>query len=414
MPTKSHPVYYRGTITRKQFVERTGITSVADDVVASNWTNSFTGVSNPSWRSQVRSHVNATTPASWSATDYESDQYCSVLVKDPVNSTKKIKVETYGRIIPGVSFGALIGTGGPDLDARLKFLGKVRDAKTAFQGGTFLGELREAVSGIKHPLKSLRKSVDQYANLARKNARRAARGLNPYKPGPNATSVKKALADTWLEWSYDKAPLINDIHDLAEAIVAAPRDEVTVISATGRSESFGWQDASYNTSFGNMLINWRLGIHKYTTVRYLGGVRFVVESPLQNELEKYGLSWSNFVPTVWNLIPYSFLVDYFTNAGDLIDAACAPAFQLAFGCRTVRQMSEAKLAFLKTTYVGSSELLSSQADNRVFYHINRVGSRSVFNRPDLDTNVLDLRLEIPGGNSRKWLNIAALWGSRKL
>lgn len=36
----------------------------------------------------------------------------------------------------------------------------------------------------------------------------------------------------------------------------------------------------------------------------------------------FGIMPSQFLPTVWELIPYSWLVDYFTNMGDIVAAAC--------------------------------------------------------------------------------------------
>jgi hypothetical protein len=45
-----------------------------------------------------------------------------------------------------------------------------------------------------------------------------------------------------------------------------------------------------------------------------------------------GFSWESFVPTVWELVPYSFILDYFTNIGDVLSAGLLVQSHLAWGC----------------------------------------------------------------------------------
>lgn len=66
------------------------------------------------------------------------------------------------------------------------------------------------------------------------------------------------------------------------------------------------------------------------TVRYRGRIDAQVDAPVWNNLDLFGFSAKEFVPTLWELLPWSFLVDYFTNVGDILDANVLVGRKLAF------------------------------------------------------------------------------------
>jgi hypothetical protein len=49
-----------------------------------------------------------------------------------------------------------------------------------------------------------------------------------------------------------------------------------------------------------------------------------------------GLHPSNWLPTAWELLPYSFVYDYFANIGDIINAATVQQSDMTFGNRLIR------------------------------------------------------------------------------
>jgi hypothetical protein len=318
---------------------------------------------------------------------------------------------TSGPIVwPDTQGGAYLAVDQADTNARISFIGKVRETRTAFQGGTFLGELGEALHGIRHPLKALREGVDSYVRGARKIANR--------KNGRHRSkSLNSALSDTWLEWVYDKKPLINDIHDFANAIVRAPSKDLIKVSATGRDESVAFSSHGTDTSgYDFLAVRWDWRFHRRSSCRYKGAVRMASRSPTTHALQKFGLDWANFVPTLWELIPYSFLVDYFSNAGKLIDAASCVDWDLAWGCKTVVQQIEAELINFRhdldyeDAAAGKANIISRDASS-TFVARTTQGSRASVN--GVDVGFSDLTLKIPGVDSLKWLNIAALANSMR-
>lgn len=377
------------------------------------WTNSFNGESNPYFLGQIYSHTDATTSATWSEEDYSSSAEAKLTIVDPVNKNYTYKYSTSGLIVPLVALPAYRPTTDADAKARIAFRNSVRKVQTAFQGGTFLGELREAVHGIRHPVKALRQGVDQLITASRKNAKQALRGHTSGRVS-RVSVVHRAARDTWLEWSYDKRPLISDIASLAEAIIRAPADDVVVVRGMGNDRSQATAVGTFAGGYAPATIGYSIYFNVETSVRYLGGCRMVSESPRSNLLRKFGLDWSNVAPTAWELIPYSFLVDYFSNCGALIDAAATTNFSVCWGCRTVVQKSSGHLGDLKWNKPSDPnvKVVSSSVSGSSYVNFKRQGSRGRFNTPDVGVNLFDARARMPGVDSLKWLNIAALASGR--
>lgn len=79
-----------------------------------------------------------------------------------------------------------------------------------------------------------------------------------------------------------------------------------------------------------------------SVVVYRGMVR-IAQDTIQEVHRNLGLDLSSFAPTVWEVIPYSFVADYFTNIGDMIDAASFPRSTLSWVAKTIVLTKERKL-----------------------------------------------------------------------
>lgn len=55
---------------------------------------------------------------------------------------------------------------------------------------------------------------------------------------------------------------------------------------------------------------------------------------------RMGLTIQEFVPTVWELIPYSFVVDYFTNIGDVVNYAYSANLNWVYKSASFRQLTQ--------------------------------------------------------------------------
>lgn len=285
--------------------------------------------------------------------------------------------------------------------AREQFLRKYRQTRTAFQSGVFLGELMKTVRMISSPAKSLRSAINDYRRSLKKRGRMSRPDYRRY------------IADSWLEWSFGVRPLVRDVEDACRIACASPSRYSEPISALGVME---FKDSVSNVrsapSIGYPTWVEKTSQKKTVWVRYKGAAAATMGIP--SFPEQLGLSWSNVLPTVWELIPGSFLVDYFTNVGTVIEGISTGVVQLAWGVKTVRKTSASTLV--------ECAMHPSQYDNfgtrKPYGFVNGsgyIGHSKTVSRSRVDAvglSILDLRFRLPGPTSLKWLNIAGLAAMR--
>lgn len=296
-------------------------------------------------------------------------------------------------------------SGNAEADARIDFLNKVRSQQTAMQGGTFLGELRETIEMIRHPAKALRDGISNYVRAAKKAASR-------YR---TTKQKNRAISGTYLEFQYGWRPLANDIKDAVKAFDQPGGDG----SKRVRITSYGHQDTAHST---HMVRNdcvpslmWDIESTSQVSVKFSGAVW--IEPTSHPELRHWGLDATNFLPTVWELIPYSFLVDYFTNIGKIIDAMSVRNYSIIY-CTHNRRKST-------TNYVNGFQAFDGTGfqipANRVSIHGTDFGSFAQSENfirtdefPSMRDAFLGFHFRIPGISSPwKWLNIGALASQRR-
>jgi hypothetical protein len=134
-------------------------------------------------------------------------------------------------------------------------------------------------------------------------------------------------------------------------------------------------------------------------------------SESQKLADTFGVNAREFIPAAWELMPWSFLIDYFSNIGDILEQTFVSLENMRWINKTVVDESlteiHSNLNHARTAaaifFAGWSQIVSSSpgADARV--SVNRVG----FSRGAGGLYVSPFVLEIPG-SLQKWLNITAL------
>lgn len=280
-----------------------------------------------------------------------------------------------------------------------------------FQGIVFAGELGKAVKMVLRPAKALRASTTRFIfRLGKLRKRTTPRHSFP-----------KAVADTWLETVFGWSPLIADLKDGFTAVARVAEKEAL---ARQQFRYFGMDEVPVShTEFGVGPVGMGLGDNTYfrvnKTVSHASQCILygIWSSRLQDaagvasrasELARLsGLNWNDVPAQIWELIPYSFLVDYFTNIGDMIEGAC----NLTDGPSWVEEVTivESKdsreftldLAQIKTFLAG--KYVSSFCASAPMQQSYKSVSRHAY----LESLTLDhMRLQIPGG--MQWINISAL------
>jgi hypothetical protein len=207
--------------------------------------------------------------------------------------------------------------------AETQFLQKLAQKQTSFHGGVFLGEIRQAVRAIRSPLTALRVSFDRYLHKVSLYKRR--RGRNTVR------EINRAIAGTYLEAVFGWEPLVSDIDDAMRASARRltylpPVDHVQAkASDSGARED---TPSEFYIGAGSGYISFKVMTEYEVSVSFKGG--FFESSSFGGISTDFGVGVRNFVPTVWELIPWSFVADYFINVGDCLEALSASTSALFY------------------------------------------------------------------------------------
>lgn len=178
-----------------------------------------------------------------------------------------------------------------------KFTEKVRGVGSASLG-TAIAEAGQAYQMVYHRLRQL---ATAYRHLRRKNVAAALRALKSPPSMAKPVSGKKSVADQWLELNFGWVPVVQDIFDALETLQNIPGVHVKARGATRAA-----YDQFHSQAWSRVSI--RVSVEMRAHVR--------IESPAVYTLETLGLV--NPSAVLWEVIPFSFLVDWFVSVGDFL------------------------------------------------------------------------------------------------
>jgi hypothetical protein len=367
---------------------------------------SWTGDDRPNWKSLVRNQADATN--AYSAYKWRIKLSSPLFIEAEWRAITNADGKWWDSILRHQRFG------GPSLTfvqpppdavfssttalnaAKSRFVQRARAAMSPFKGGVFLGELAETIHLIKRPASSLRQSLTAYLSALR----RARRG---FKHASKATK-SKFLSGSWLEYQYGVLPLLSDIDDGCKALATLLTRTVPTehVSATGRAS----QLVSLESLSNRGIEEWRYRANSMrvlkTSYRIEGAVKIAPAGSGSNARHTFGLNVQEFVPTIWELIPYSFLADYFVNIGDIIEAATFCQSNLVWSClsqKTTETISVSEACSEGSPYTKVSGSVSGGKGEMVAMR---------FSRQALTSLVPTFQFSLPGLGSTRWVNIAAL------
>jgi len=382
---------------------------------------SKTGERLPKWRKVIKEGGNATTP--FSAVWETREVYPTSL-----SHVAQYKFDTRKGIRGVIGYaGHSDGQGGRDPKtatisssfadnlARAKFYKKVNEARNQFSGTIFLGELRETLHMLRRPAAGLTDLIKGYLGDVRKRKR------------SHPKTWTKAIGDLWLENAFGWQPLINDIKDAAKAIERLnEKRESKIISAGGfdakdSTSSLPTRDKGAteyfvgNTGDSGMWFYCNANWYERCIVRYKGRLDAQVRTQGWDNWDLFGFRTEDFIPAAWELLPWSFLADYFSNIGDCLSSICVSTQGLKYVNRTE----------IKTTYYSGKLSAIGPTGNNMnwgsnFTFVSMTGSPGGFNLTRrtivraANSGISYPTLQFNAGlNSGQLANIAALLASSR-
>lgn len=215
---------------------------------------------------------------------------------------------------------------------------KIRAQTSQFNGLTTLAESNKAIKGLMRPYSTMYKGLNRYFDSLSKTKR----GLTG-SPSKKRESLLSVAAGAWAETQFGLKPTLSDAQDIAETITrnsgldfhrSSVRSYEEVSIAATPSYTVRRVDNTELFVLGSVINKTSYG------VLYNVGMRSDLYSPegsLARLRELSGLTLENFVPTAYELIPYSWLADYFTNIGDIIEAGTTDTSRVTWLSKTTIQ-----------------------------------------------------------------------------
>lgn len=299
--------------------------------------------------------------------------------------------------------------------AKLKLSKKIVDEYRKVSGGTFLREFRETIKMIRKPSRELFDRVGQYLTTVRKRSNKTSK----FRLDKRSEMVR----DTYLEATLGWLPLMGDIEDIAklagELAIRGERDAEGLRSiSSGQFAANAATVSNYSLQFptpnlGSHPMNMMQERTERVTVQYTAQCSreaLYPKNDLQAIVQLSGFSLREWVPTLWNCIPYSFIIDYFTNLGDVIEFYAADRSSIAGLTRSVKRETLISQKY-RLDYTEPSSEWEVNFDTR---DLGSVRKRRVdFERTLVDPVLLDVKFqwENPLPNPKKFFNMVGLASS---
>jgi len=299
---------------------------------------------------------------------------------------------------------------------------KAAGVNRQFQGGVFFAELHKTLHGIAHPAEALFQGIERYSNAATKLRRSFVKNRAAYNSltASRRRSVSKAFSTAasglWLEQSFHWLPLYYDIQGAINAL-AATWDSWPSVSV--KVSAFDEQShVRLQSSHLSGIASWITCVDTVSgvSVRLYGKVRVRPRLPWRPDMAALGFDFASFVPTLWELVPYSWAVDYFTNIGDIIYGCSQGGTDVAWTSRSQKRL--VKKSFTSTGDA-SYKAVASPPFVLDYSYISSLPSevvieKAIFDRtPQIDTYIPSLDWRVPG-LSLKWLNVGAAFLQRSM
>jgi hypothetical protein len=358
----------------------------------------------PNWRKLVSNHESATTAFTGSDFGFSKSPGSAQTRRTFSFSPGVILSESYSGI-PNILSSILPSTllpfsGGAFTSARNEAISKtynqIRSMASPAQAGEDIGEAGETLRMIRKPQAGLQDLVKHVCNNHYNLLKKAK--WNTVK------RLAKSLADLTLEYRFGLQPLLSDI---AASTVALQNRTVmttyTTFSAKGKSEAIS--NTLGSGTEGTIRYDGRATTRERYTVRYKGQCAETHHLDQRSFNASIGLTWREAIPTLYNLIPYTFLLDYVTNLGSFVSAFAVPWGSVAWCNGTYIGLVEQIVDISFSSANAPLYILVSQSP--AHYEVNYKGVQR-FNQSGMPFP--DFRFEVP--STKQLENVAALLASR--
>jgi len=294
---------------------------------------------------------------------------------------------------------------------------------SSYPGSTNSAIDQQALLDLKRKLKKQIGSFDSLAPIGElRECRGLIRGL-----ANSATGIVKTLVDikktrggsafkyaseAWLNWSFGVKPMISDVKKLATAIAKFQQrsDRNIVITGNASTDWISGQLGFGLTGARGASVNSRRSSHHTLSYRYTASFNLLLSSANNyGAADHFGFDVPSLVPAAWELMAFSWLLDYFSTMGDFLDDAfSSPSANSVYVVQTRKYTMESDIDQWFVPDSGTIILNQTRGTHHVRYFEFQRTPFSALPRIAVRFRTLD---EIGKGGVNKLLNLVSLVGT---
>lgn len=399
----SFPQYYRSYKT-----DKFGVVVPSTSFEMKTAPGSFTGTINPAWRGQVQRHENATTPmdAIWYSRAWRSWWYRAMNVSThPSAQGESVECRGTYSTFPVDFATPPLFSGEQYTTARNNAIGKLYDRIRYLESmsniGEDLGEISQTYRMASRPLSGILDltayTVNNHIDLLKKSK------------WNNVKQTAKGLANVALEYRFGIKPLIRSA---AEAYVAVGnRDEIFYympFDVYGVGKGLATPIDTGRFVIQNCGLQYCRIRTNNSKVRYRGEYQYTSGVDRASLTRSLGLTWREAPVTLYNLIPYSFLLDYVLNLNQFVEALAVPWNKIAW-CNLTEKTWRSEYQSIHQ----DERAVSASVDMRfTLFRPSFARLDSHRTRRSAQTNIPMPWLQVKKPNQRQKENVLALVASR--
>lgn len=360
------------------------------------FTNSVSrGPDIPSWKYLISRGYNATTNLSgfrFVTRRFGGSMYAKIKKAYGVNDLQSTgdNLNWFNPSVPTTVMDASMSA-----KAASNFLNDYLKQLSAWRGGNSIAELRETIEGAARPGQVLYRQTWDFVGALGKLKK-------VYRTSPMAYG--RAITDAWLGYSLAIKPTVGDIDDAWSALanLAGNLGCFDLLPIVGNAESTSLVSEELLGIPHMSQASSRKIVKLTSSVRYKGSLRCAPAGSYQGVAQNFGVTFDDILPAIWEAIPFSFVLDYFVNMQECLDAIRYLRNEPTCMRVTYRNV----LNTVWTDFIPTPDVAHyppSVSGGRAFVRCSYV------NRHSLNEVVYPgLQFRMPGLGSTKWLNIGAL------
>lgn len=346
MYTKSftEPVRYTN-VTLKDGIKTVSQASV--DLIGSK-----SGERVPGYKDLIRQGLNASSPFSCdlfhlSGLKAGTASAVGAFVSNPSVQTSQ---SWSGTIAPPPSLIAHLSVSQVKADsiALSKLYQKINSELSHLSGASALAEFGDVIRQFGSPFESIIDLTNRHLNRLELE-RRGLKGSAVFK----RIKWAQIVASSYLEYSFGLAPLISDTEKAAEALARFKMEvDDGKLSSHDKLVSRGFDSlSSSSTQLVGVNNTWLPFLNSYQTktlarCQYTVGMKASLQADIGSQerlLQLCGFKPADWIPAVWEVIPWSWLLDYFANTQQILAAAATSTQDVTWVCKTVSTVTTHKL-----------------------------------------------------------------------